>query len=122
VTVSFERLHLLFGAMLDAAELVLPEPFKCASPFMQRLNGLGVGPVEHLAAVPTDMDQADVPQDPEMLGDGRLLQLQEGHDGADRTLLQGKIAEYLATPRLCNGVEGVGSGSGAGHEENYIPI
>ena len=50
------------GALLDATELVLPVALELARPFVERADGLGVGAIEHLAAVAPHVDEADVAQ------------------------------------------------------------
>src|SRR5579862_4769908 len=53
-----------------------------------------------------------------MLRDRGLLQPQSRHNVTDRALLQRKIVQYLAPPRLGNGVEGVRSSSSSCHAKN----
>lgn len=66
---------------------MLPEHLELTGPFMERLNGLGVGAIKPLTAVAADADQADVAKNAEMLGDGRLSQPKAGYNGADGVLV-----------------------------------
>ena len=49
-----------FGAFLNAAQLMAPETGKRFSPFVEGANGLGVGAVEHAAAIAAGADEADI--------------------------------------------------------------
>ncbi len=50
---------------------------------MERLDGVGLRPVEHVPALAPRLDEPDVEQHAEMLGDGRLRQAQRRDDVVD---------------------------------------
>src|SRR5262249_14673377 len=64
---SFARLigfraaiHFCLGALFDAVQLVAPEALEEARPFMHRPDGLGIGAIQHAAAVAAHVDQANL--------------------------------------------------------------
>jgi len=77
------ELSIALSAFLDARELVVPVAFKSAGPFVERSDLWSVRAIEDLAAVTAYIDQADVAQDPEVFGDGRLREAQRDNDVAD---------------------------------------
>jgi hypothetical protein len=103
------------GAFFDTSELMIPVTFKPAGPFMQRADGVGVGTVKHLTALPSHIHKADLKQNAEVLGDGRLRQIKGGDDIVDRALLGYEKRENVAAARFGHGIEGVGGGGGARH-------
>jgi hypothetical protein len=92
-----------------------PEALEGAGPFVKRADGFGVGAVELLATFAAYVNQAHIAQHAEMLGDGGLLQVKLENDVCDRPFLQGEEAEDVTAARFGDGVEGIGSGSGASH-------
>jgi hypothetical protein len=60
-----------------------------------------------VAAIAANLDQADVLEDAEMLGDGGLFQGERVHDITDRTFFESEEREYVAASRLGDGVKGV---------------
>jgi hypothetical protein len=112
---------ILFGllaglrAFLYASKLVRPVTFERASPFMERPNCLGVGAIEHLAAVAADVHQADFEEHTEVLGDRGLREIKSGDDVVYGALLGYEEAENVAAARFGHGIEGVGGGGGARH-------
>jgi (E)-4-hydroxy-3-methylbut-2-enyl-diphosphate synthase len=98
-----------------------PVPLERAGPFMERLDRLCVGAVEHAATIAADVDKPNFQQDTQMLRDRGLGELQVCHDVADGALLRNQKSEDVAATRFGHGVEGVGSGSGARHEEIIFP-
>jgi hypothetical protein len=95
-----------------------PEPFESARPLVEWLNRLGVGSIEHPATVATYVDEVNVSQDAEVLRDGGLLQPQGDNNVSDRAFLQREIVQYFSPTDLGDGVEDIGCGGGAGHENN----
>ena len=89
---------------------MLPEAFEGFGPFMKRADCLGVGAIEHVAAIAANVNQANVAQHPEVLGDRRLTETQVGNDFADFALLQGEVVQDVPAARFGDGVEGVGGG------------
>src|SRR5271165_2128168 len=102
------RLVLAFGVFLDAVQLVLPEALKGAGPLVERADGFGVGAIEHAPAVSAYLDQADIFEDTQVLGDRGLLHAQTVHDVTDGAFLKGEIAQDVAAAGLGDGVEGIG--------------
>ena len=94
---------------------MIPETFELAGPVVEGLDGVGVGLVEHLAAIAAHANEADFAEDAEMLGDGRLLEAEGDDDVANGALLEGEIGEDVAAARFGDGVEGVGGGGGTRH-------
>ena len=109
------------GAFLDAQQLVIPEMFELAGPVVQRLDGVGVGLVEHLAAIAAHgmwkthlvaaitahANETNFAENAEMLGDGRLLEAEASYDVAYGALVEGEIGEDVAAARFGDGVEGI---------------
>src|SRR5207302_6167903 len=62
------RIAFPFGAFLDAAQLVMPESFKCFRPLVKRPDRFCVGSIEHSPAVAPHIDQAHFEQHPQVLG------------------------------------------------------
>ena len=92
-----------------------PEALEGFGPLMQRTNSFSVGAIEHAAAVAAHVDQADLAEDAEMLGDGGLFKPERVHDVTDWTLPKSQKGQNLAPPRLGNGVESVGGSGGTWH-------
>src|SRR5208282_754747 len=94
---------------LDARQLMPPEPLELARPLMQRPNRLGVGSIEHLPAIATDVHQAHVAQHSEMLRNRWLLVAKAVYDIPDRAFLQRQVVENLPPPGFGNRVERIRS-------------
>jgi hypothetical protein len=109
-------IHAYLGSFLDARKLVAPEALKGAGPFMERADGFGVGAIEHLAAVPANVNEADFEQDAKMLGDGGLGKPEGGDDSADGALVGDEEGEDVAAAGFGDSIEGVGGCGGAWHE------
>ena len=109
-------------ALFDASELTTPVTFKRAGPFMQRADCIGVGTVKHLTALPPHTNKADLKQNAEVFGDGRLRQIEGGDDVVYGALPGDEKAKNVAAAGFGHGVEGVGGGGGTRHGLNYIPI
>jgi len=95
---------------------MLPELLEGVGPLVQRADGVGVGAIEHAAAVAANVDEVDVAKNAEMLGDGGLFDAQARDDIADGAFLKGQEGEDIAAARFGDGVEGVGGGGGARHK------
>jgi len=108
-------------AFLHASKLMPPITLKCAGPFMQRLYGIGVGSIKHLSALPSYIHKTDFQQHPQVLGDGRLREIESGDDVVDGALLRYKERKNVAAAGFGHGIEGVGSGGGARHEKSIFP-
>src|SRR5262245_22978318 len=76
-------LRLPFGPFLNPNQLMPPEPFESARPFVQRLDGHGIHPIKHLPTLPPGLDEANIFQDLQVLRNGRLLDLHCGNNLAD---------------------------------------
>src|SRR5215831_16439540 len=96
-----------FRALLDTAQLMAPEALEGACPLMQRPDGLGVRAVEHVPSLAPHVDEPDLAQNPQVLGDRRLLQIQAAHDLAHRALLKREKIENVSPPRLGYGVKSI---------------
>src|ERR1700676_1808740 len=113
-----KELKILFGllarlrAFLHAGQLMTPVSLKRAGPFMQRSDRLGVGAIEHLAAIAADVNQADFEQHAEVFGDGRLREIESGDDVVDGALLGYEERKNVAAAGFGHGIEGVGGGGG----------
>jgi hypothetical protein len=124
----WDELEVLFGlpaglgAFFDTSELMTPVTFKHAGPFMHGPDRIGVGTVKHLTALPPHIHKADLKQNAEVLGDGRLRQVECGYNVVYRALLGDEKAKNVAAAGFGHGVEGVGGGGSARHGLNYIPI
>jgi hypothetical protein len=116
--IELEILFGLFGCfrpLFHAGELVPPVTLKRAGPFMQRLNGVGVGAVKHLTALPPDIHETDLQKHAEVFRDGRLRQIEIHNDVVYGALLRYEKRENVAAAGLGHGVEGVGGGGGTRH-------
>jgi hypothetical protein len=109
------------SAFFHASELMPPVLLEPASPFMERPDRLGIGAIEHLAAVAADVNEANLEQHAEVLGDGRLRQIECGDDVVYGALLRYEEAENVAAAGFGHGVKGVGGGGGARHEWIIFP-
>ncbi len=119
---SVGSLARVFGALLDANQLVTPVAFERRRPFVQRPDRLGVRAVEHVAPFAPDVHQADVAQHLQVLRHGRLPHPEAVDDVADGTFVGGEERKDVAPPRLGDGVEAVRRGGGARHDRDHIPM
>jgi hypothetical protein len=110
-----------FGQLLDLVELVAPEAFKGGGPLVERADGVGVGFVEHVAAVAADAYQANVLENAEVLGDGRLFEAEAIDDFVYGALLKCEVIQDVAATGFGDGVEGIGGCGGARHGFNIFP-
>src|SRR5215204_6180763 len=98
----------LLGVSLDAAQLSAPVLGEDAAPFVNGAKRVGVGPIQTVAAIPPDADQADVTEHGEVLRYGGLGELEGVRDFSDRSLFRRDQLEDMAAARLGDGVERVG--------------
>jgi hypothetical protein len=103
------------GALFDSGKLMTPVALECAGPIMERLNGIGVGVVKHLAALASHFHKTNFQQHAKVLGDGRLRQVECGDNVVYCALLGDEEGEDVAAAGFGHGIEGVGSGGGTGH-------
>jgi hypothetical protein len=61
------------------------------------------------------VNQANVLEDAEVFGDGRLLETEGGDDIADRALVESEKRKDVAAAWLGNGIEGIRGGRSARH-------
>src|SRR2546426_8757311 len=100
-----------------------PVPFERFRPLMKRPDRLRIRAIEHPPTVATHINEADLPQDAQVLRNRRLLHPQRIHNLPDRPLVQRKIVQNLPPPRLRHGIEGIRSCRGSCHVPlHYIPI
>ena len=76
-----------------------PEAFEFFGPFVKRADGFGIGAIEHVATITADSDQAYVMQDPQVLGDGGLLEAERCNDIADGAFLKSQEIEDIAATK-----------------------
>src|SRR2546426_4252335 len=86
-----------------------PVPFERFRPLMKRPDRLRIRAIEHPPTVATHINEADLPQDAQVLRNRRLLHPQRIHNLPDRPLVQRKIVQNLPPPRLRHGIEGIRS-------------
>jgi hypothetical protein len=101
-----------FNALFQPLQLVLPEALEGCGPFVERANGLGIGTIEHLAALAANVDQTDVLEDTKVFRDGGLLKAEGVHDIGDGAFLKG---EEVAAAGLGDSIKGVGGSGGTSH-------
>lgn len=82
---------------------------------MQRPDGFDIGAIEHLTAIPAQVDQSDVAQHLEVLRDGGLAQSKLDGDVGDRPLARREEQQDVAPADLGNGIEYVSGSGGTGH-------
>src|SRR5579864_7197186 len=95
-----------------------PEAFEAGGPLMHGPDRVRVGPIEHLAALPTHVDEADIAQNAQVLGDGGLLEAHGIDDLADRAFFEREVVQDIAAARFGDSVESVGGGGSPGHGDN----
>jgi len=131
-----------FGAVLDAAQLVIPEALVVLDPLVNRPEVVAVEAVHAASAFAYDADEAGLAEDPEVFGNLRLgpaegfdkpgdvaLGTGEGEVVSCANVRSGVIevasvalgeqVEEFPTPRLGDGGEGVGNGLDTGHAVIY---
>ena len=83
---------------------------------------VSIGAIERAASVASCLDESDVEQDLQMLGDGRLAEPERHSDVADGALFRAEVLENLPAARFGDCVERVGCRRGARHGSDHIPI
>jgi hypothetical protein len=89
------------------------------------VNGLelpGLQGVHALASHAAHLDEADLLEHSQVLGNLRLRPAESPHQGVHGVLPAGKDIQHLPPPGLGNGVEGIECGKGTWHGMCYIPI
>src|SRR4051812_44894502 len=99
-----------------------PEALECARPFVQGTDRGDIRAIEHLPPVAARVDQPDIAQYLEVLGDGRLPQFERIDDLAYGALVGCQEHEDVAPPRFSDRVERISRRGGPRHESNHIPI
>src|SRR5712691_9373292 len=110
-----------FGVLLDPRQLTPPMPGERAAPLVDRAQRIGVGAIEDPAAVATEIHEAHVTQDLQVLRDGRLRDPEHLRDVADRPLLRREVIENVAAAALRDRVERIRRGGGPGHDPIIFP-
>jgi hypothetical protein len=82
---------------------------------VNRFESLCVRPVQDPPAVAPQSDELDVSEHVQVLGDGRLPQLERLGNFADRPFIGRDELENLSTTGFGDGVERIRCGQGAGH-------
>jgi hypothetical protein len=106
----------------DAIQLTAPVPFERARPLVERLDRIGVRPVQDSPPVASYVHEPDAAKHLEVLGHGGLPQPERFDHVSDGVLRRREVFEYLPPPGLGNGVERIGRRGGARHEGILIPI
>src|SRR5690606_1735470 len=112
----------LLGVPLQALETLLPELSKPTCPLVNRSQCGGIEAVDPLLAAGSGVDQPDLLQHPEVLGDRGLSDSQDVGDVVGRHLAGLQQREDATPLRLGDGSEGVGGRSSRRHLSNHIPI
>jgi hypothetical protein len=93
--------------LIEAFEALRPESGKRHYPVVDGLEPIAVQGIESLLPCPTHLDQADLLEDPQVLGRLRLLDSQGAGEVVDRAFPTLEQVEDLASPRLRDGVEDI---------------
>jgi hypothetical protein len=101
----WSRIAFPLRSLLHTMQLMPPELFESDRPFVEWPDCLGVGPIQHPAAVASDVNQSNISQDTQVLRDRRLFKAQPRHNVPDRTLLQGQIVQDFPPPGFGDGIE-----------------
>jgi hypothetical protein len=109
---------LLFGTLFHARQLMGPVTLKGSGPLVNGTDRLRIGAIKLVPAIAANPDQVDIPQYAKMLRYRRLIELHGNNQVSNRQFAGDKKHENLAPAGLCNGVEGIGSGSSSRHEKN----
>ena len=99
-----------------------PEALEGLSPVMERPDRLEIGAIKHLTPLSPYIDQADIAEHFEVLRNGRLAQVHHRDDIADGPFARRKVDEDVAPARFRDGIEDVGGGGGARHQEIVFPL
>ena len=110
------------GSFLDAKELVIPEPFESDDPIMEGFHLAPIDAVHPLATGLPHLNEADLQEHLQVLGDLRLRPAEALDEPVDGHLPLGEQSQHRPTLRLGDGVEGIERGGGPGHAGEYIPI
>src|SRR5262245_59191534 len=100
------------------AEPGVPGPLEVLDPVVHGLERRAVQPVQPLATLVPHGDEADLPEDPEVLRHLRLTEPEQRHEVVHRPLAVREQVEDLPSPWLRHRVEGVGGGCCPGHGGN----
>src|SRR6266403_39770 len=87
-------------------------------PLMKRPDRLGVGSIQHPAAVAAHVDEPHFEQDAQVLRNRGLRQPQRVHNLPHRPFLQRKIVQNLPPPRLRHGIKRIRGCRRPCHEPN----
>jgi hypothetical protein len=95
------------GPFLDAAKLVFSEGLEGTDPAVDRFKLLGVQPIDRLMTAAAHVDEAHLSQDPQVLGDLRLGQVEAHNHVVGRPLAPSEQVEDLSPPWFGDRVESV---------------
>src|SRR5207249_4308528 len=99
----------------QAIEALVPEPLEGLDPVVNGLEPSAVEPVESLPPRTAHADQAHLAQNPQVLGDLGLRDVERIDDVVDGLLALSEQVEDLPPPGFGDGVEDVGGCWGACH-------
>jgi hypothetical protein len=99
-----------------------PVPCECFRPFVERAYRLGIGSIQHPAAVAPHVDQANIPEHPQVLRYRGLLQPQRIYNVPHRAFLQREIVQDFPPPRFRHRIESIRRCRRSCHVQQYIPI
>src|SRR5688572_9186123 len=105
---------------LDTSQLSTPVMREQTAPVMNRAKCLCVDAIQSSPSLAPHTDQVYVAQDLQMLRDRRLLELERFGDLGHGSLVIRDELEDVPPAGLSDGVEGIGSRRGAGHDDTYI--
>ena len=103
----------------DAPKLPAPMLGEHTGPIVNRFESLCVRSVHDPPAVASQSDELDVSEHVQVLGDGRLRQLDRLGNFADRPFIGRDELEDVSATGFGNGVEWIRCGQGAGHALIY---
>jgi hypothetical protein len=107
---------------VELFEPVVPQLLVRRDPVVNRLQRAAVQAIHPAPAVLTDLDEPDLAQDAQVLGDLRLGDPEPGDQIVDRPLATGKKVKDLPPAGLGHGVERVRRRRCSCHVEDCIPI
>src|SRR3954451_24457335 len=96
---------LALRAFFDLMELVSPQPFEHAGPFVQRPEFCRVGAIQHLFAIPPRAHEPHVAQNTQMFRYRRLREFERIDELAHRSLVAGDEFENGTTLRFSDCIE-----------------
>src|SRR6185437_1441584 len=110
--------RLLLRPLLNAQQLVRPQPLKCFRPLIQRTDSLRVRLIKHLPPVPPNPHQSHLAQHLQVFRNRRLLHAEPHHQLSHGPLATRQMLQNVPPPRLGHGIKGIRSSRCSGHGQN----